>query len=175
MAPKRMQTWSAQQPGRIQISKSCIQYTNRQIPRHVHSKVHVVTPRGPCWSSCRSTVRVFCRDAFDVLERELPLEFGLERGQGTDQLGTSLLKGSSCSDRSIRLNFYQKIWMEWVRGLVASEKNLWHGKELAKKNATLVRAAKAELNGPTRGSSSQACGLASQLLWSPRWEFSCPQ
>jgi hypothetical protein len=136
----------------------------------VHSKVHVVTPRRPCWPRGRSAVRVFCRDAFDVLEGELTLEFGLERGQGTDQLGASLLEGSSWCDRSIRLNFHQKIWVERVRDLVASEKNLWHGKELAKekKGITPVRAAKAELNGRTRGPCSQACDLASQPLWSPR-------
>jgi hypothetical protein len=109
-------------------------YTNRQIPRHVHSKVHIVTPRCPCWPRGRSAVRVFCRDAFNVLEGELALEFGLERGQGADQLSASLLEGSSWCNCSIRLNFHQKIWVERVRDLVASEKNLWHGKELAKEN-----------------------------------------
>jgi hypothetical protein len=52
--------------------------------RHARSKIHVVTPRRPCWPCGRSAIRVFCRDAFDVLEGELTLEFGLERGQGTD-------------------------------------------------------------------------------------------
>jgi hypothetical protein len=98
----------------------------------VHLKVHVVTSRRPCGPRGRSSVRVFCRDAFDVLEGELTLEFGLERGQDTDQLGTSLLEGSSWCDRSIRLDFHQKIWVERVGDLVASEENLWHGKELAK-------------------------------------------
>ena len=104
--------------------------TNRQTPRHVHSEVHVVTPRGPRWPGS-SAVCIFCRDALDVLERELTLEFGLERGQRADQFGASLLEGSSWCDRPIRLNFHQKIWVERVRDLVASEKYLWHGKELA--------------------------------------------
>ena len=99
----------------------------------MHSKVHVVTSRRPCWPRSRSPVRVFRRDAFDVFEGELTFEFGLERRQGADQLGTSLLEGSSWCDSSIRLNFHQKIWVERVRDFVASEKNLWHGKELAKK------------------------------------------
>lgn len=104
-----------------------------EIPSHVQSKVHVVTPRGPCWTRSRSAICVLCGDALDVLERELTLEFGLERGQRTDQFGASLLEGSSWCDRPIRLNFHQKIWMQRVRDLVASEKNLWHGKELAEK------------------------------------------
>ena len=107
-------------------------YTNWQALKQALLKVHVVTPRRPCWPRGRSTVRVFRRDAFDVLEGELTLEFGLERRQGTNQLGTSLLEGSSWCDRSICLNFHQKIWVERVRDLVSSEKNLWHGKELAK-------------------------------------------
>jgi hypothetical protein len=32
----------------------------------------------------------------------------------------------------MRLNFHQKIWVERVRDFVASEKNLWYGKGLAK-------------------------------------------
>jgi len=99
----------------------------------MHSEVHVVTPRGPGRPRSRSAVRVFCRDAFDVLKRELTLKFGLERGQGTDQLGTSLLERGSWCDLSICLNFDQKVGGERVRDLVASEKNLWHGKELAEK------------------------------------------
>jgi hypothetical protein len=66
------------QPGNYRSNLAYIyQIANQQILRRVYSKVHVVTPRRPCWP----------RDAFDVLEGELTLEFGLERGQGTDQLG----------------------------------------------------------------------------------------
>jgi len=64
----------------------------------VYSKVHVVTSRRPCWRRGRGAIRVFRSDAFDVLEGELTLEFGLERGQGTDQLGASLFEGSSWRD-----------------------------------------------------------------------------
>ena len=52
-------------------------------------------PRCSCWPLGRSAIRVFCRDTFDILEGEPAIEFGLERGQGTDQLGASLLEGSS--------------------------------------------------------------------------------
>ena len=137
------------------------------IPRHLHSKVHIVTPGRPCRPRGRSAVSVFCRDAFDVLKGKLTLEFGLERGECADHFGASLLEGSNWWDRSICLNFYQKVWVEWVGDLVASEKDLWHGKKLAREKRA-VRAAKAELNKRTRGPCSQACDLASRPLWSQR-------
>lgn len=96
-------------------------------------EVHIVTPRGPCGPRARSPVWIFCCNAFNVLERELALKLGLKRGQGTDQLCARLLESSSRCDCPVRLDFHKEIWVQWVRDLVAGEKDLWHGMELAEK------------------------------------------
>ena len=101
-------------------------------PKKKRLQIQIVSSTRPSLSSrtCRA-IRIFDHGALDVLERELPLEFGFEQGHGGDELCASLLEDRLRCDAAVGLDLEQKVRVERVRDFVAREEDLWHREQLS--------------------------------------------
>ena len=94
--------------------------------------------KNPCSHAQTSMVKVPYASSVATPSTSLKENSRLNLASSEDRVPISLVQ--ACSRAAVGVIvpsvwiFTKKIWVEWVRDLVASEKDLWHGKELAKEN-----------------------------------------
>lgn len=93
-------------------------------------EVQIIPLTGP-GSICARSIRSFWDRTVDVLERELPLELRLQRGESGDELRARLFHKRGRCYCSVRLDLDEKVGMERMGHFVSGEQDLGHGQQLS--------------------------------------------